>query len=445
MLDDKSKNQPGGKPGKKAESFQLHISEDDLNGIGNEELYSEDTGESSYDSEPTLQSYSVHPQAGQDGTEKLTPEQKDAEKQAKKDHKYRNKKKGGRNRRLFRIIWIVMIVVLGIGISQFIITGVNDMLAVGRSKVTVSVEVPKNPTTDQVADVLYSSGVISNPNFFKLYSKITKADGGYTIGTYKIDTDMDYEEIINNLQIPQNRVDTVKVTVPEGLNIVEIGALLEKNGVCTSKEFLDAANSPDLNDYSLIKSITNASDRYYKTEGYLFPDTYEFYKQDDPKSVLGKMIYNGSKKLTKTIRDEATAKKMSVDQLLTLASIIQAESADEDDMYSVSSVLQNRLKDGPKHNIFNLQCDSTKYYPYRQKSLVPSSQGANYVSKYDTYTIKGLPAGPICNPGETAIDAALHPKETNFYYFCHNKDKKAFYATTDSEHKRNLKAAGLID
>lgn len=443
MRDDKSQNNPGEQPRKRAENFQLHISDDDLNGIGGEELYSDDTDESSDDSVSAIHSYSTPPAGSPSKTGKLTPEQIAAEKQAKKEHKYRNKKKGAHNRRMFRIIWIVMVVVIGIGLAQYLVAGVNDMLAVGRSKVTVSVNIPKNPTTQQIADVLYNNGIISNPDFFKLYSKLTKADGNYNNGTYKIDTDMDYEEIINDLQVSDNRVDTVKVTVPEGLNIVEIGTLLEKNGVCTSKELLDAANAADLDDYSLIKSITNDSDRYYKVEGYLFPDTYEFYKQDNPKDVLGKMIYNGSKKLTKTIRDKAAAKKMSVDQLLTLASIIQAESADEADMYNISSILQNRLKDGKAHDIYHLECDSTKFYPYRQKSLVPSTLGANYVSKYDTDTLPGLPAGPICNPGEKAIDAALNPNSTNYYYFCHDSNKKAYYASTLSVQQKHLKEAGI--
>jgi len=445
MLDDKSQNNSGGQPHKKAESFQLHIPEEDLNGISSEELYSDNHSENagsdySDGSTPTIESYSTPPQTN---TDKLTPQQIEAEKQAKKAQKYRNKEKGGHNRHFFRWIWIFMVVIIGIGLGLFLLSGVNDMLAVGRSRVTVSVEIPKNPTTQQIADILYNDGVISNTGFFKLYSKLTKADGNYGNGTYKIDTNMDYEAIINNLQASDNRVDSVKVTIPEGMNIVEIGALLEKNGVCTAKEFLAAANSTDLDDYSLIKSITNGSDRYYKVEGYLFPDTYEFYKSDDPNSVLGKMIYNGSRKLTKTIRDKAAAKKMSVDQLLTLASIIQAESADETDMYNVSSVLQNRLKNGPAHDIYYLGCDSTKYYPYRQQSLVPPNLGSSYESKYSTYKVKGLPAGPICNPGEKAIDAALNPNSTNYYYFCHDSNRKAYYAATAAENKRKLKEAGL--
>ncbi|HEX3037810.1 MAG TPA: endolytic transglycosylase MltG [Oscillospiraceae bacterium] len=438
MLDDKPQNNSGDLPHKRAESFQLHISEEDLNGTSSENLYSDDQS-GNMDDTSTLRSYSTPPESR---TGKPTPQQKEEEKQMKKAQKYRNKQKGSHNRHLFRILWIFMVVIIAIGLAQFLLTGLNDMLAVGRSQLTVSVEIPKNPTTKQIADILYNDGVISNASFFQLYSKLTKADGHYTNGTYKVQTNMDYEALINNLQASDNRVDSVKVTIPEGMNIVEIGALLEKNGVCTSKELLAAANSAKLDDYSLIKSITNDSDRYYKVEGYLFPDTYEFYKSDNPENVLGKMIYNGSKKLTKTVRDKAAAKKMSVDQLLTLASIIQAESADESDMYNISSILQNRLKDGKSHDIYHLECDSTKYYPYRQKSLVPSNL-TNYVSKYDTYTLPGLPAGPICNPGEKAIDAVLNPNSTDFYYFCHDSNKKPYYASSLSVHKRNLKSAGI--
>lgn len=436
MLDDKSQYNSWGLHKKKVDSFQLHISENEIGEHSHMSLYSSDQNDdvSSINSYSSSRAKSAAP----------TLKQIEAEKQAKKAQKYRNKAKGSHNRRLFRWIWIIMVVIIAIGFSQYLMAGINDMLAVGRSKTTISVEIPKNPTTQQVAKILYDDGVINKVDFFTLYSKLTKADGKYNNGTYKIDTSMDYEAIINNLQAYYNRVDSVTVTVPEGMNILEIAATLEKKGVCNSKELLAAAKSNSLDDYSLIKSITNTSDRYYKVEGYLFPDTYDFYKSEDPKDVLGKMIYNGSKKLTKTIRDKATAKGMSVDKLLTLASIIQAESANADDMYNISSILQNRLKDGPAHNIFCLQCDSTQYYPYRQKSLVPSSLGSNYESKYSTYKNKGLPVGPICNPGEKAVDAALNPKDTNYYYFCHDKDKKPYYAETQGAHKANLKKAGLI-
>jgi len=272
---------------------------------------------------------------------------------------------------------------------------------------------------------------------------MTKADGSYSQGTFHIDTDLDYEAIINYLQSEANRVDTVKITFQEGLNLRETAELLEKNGVCTAEDVLKAASSKDFENYDLVSAVTNDKDRYYLLEGYLFPDTYDFYKNEDPKQALGKMISNCSKKMTQSIREQAQKKGMSADQVLNLASIIQAESADKEDMKKVSSVLQNRLKNGAKTGTLQLGCDSTVYYPYRQKTQVPEKERETYVSRYDTYQITGLPPGPICNPGLDAINAALNPADTDYYYFCHSKDGKAYYAKTAAQHKKNLKKAGL--
>jgi UPF0755 protein len=175
----------------------------------------------------------------------------------------------------------------------------------------------------------------------------------------------------------------------------------------------------------------------------LFPDTYDFYKDEDPEQAIQKLVSNANKKLTADIRNKAAAQKMSVDQLMTLASMIQAEAANKDDMYQISSVFHNRLASKGEGDLLRLRSDPTTYYPYRTKAAVPSNIRNTYKSKYDTYTIEGLPAGPICNPGEKAIDAALNPNSTNYYYFCHNSDKKAYYASTLPVHRRNLKEAGI--
>lgn len=426
---------------KRVESFQLNIKNEDFDDFPDTDLYSgyrrprEDRGG---DFENVIHSYS-NPEAAQ----RDRAMQREAEVRAAKEHRRRNRQKRRKNRFLFRFMWFFMVLFLSVMLSQLIISGFNDMLAKDKEKVTVTVEIPKNPTTEQIAQILKDAGVIRETQFFKLYSKLTKADGHYHNGSYKLDTDMDYEAIINNLQSNNNRVDTVKITFPEGMNAVEIAALLEKNGVCSSKDALAVMNSNEFDEsFELIKAITNGKDRYYKLEGYLFPDTYEFYKDEDSKSVVKKLLNNCNKKLTTEIRNKAAAQKMSVDQLMILASMIQAEAADKDDMYLISSVFHNRLasKEG---DLSRLRSDPTTYYPYRTKAAVPSNIRDTYKSKYDTYTVVGLPAGPICNPGADAIDAALNPANTDYYYFCHDKDGKAYYAKTNAQHERNLVKAGL--
>ncbi len=412
---------------RKVESFQLNIEDDepDFAPDGDDE-----------DSDNIIHSYS-DPRAAQNA-------QRTQQERAEKAHRWRNKEKGRKNRFFFRVIWFLMVLIVSALLSQFAISGINDMLAVGREKVTLTVEIPKNADGEQVASILHNAGAIRDEDFFKLYSKLTKADKHYGNGSFEIDTTMDYQALINTLQSNLNRVDTVKVTFPEGTDVMELAAQLEKNGVCKASDFLAMTNSTQFDaKYQLLKAITNSKERYYKLEGYLFPDTYEFYKDEDADKVVQKLLSNADKKLTAEIRAGASAQNMTVDQLLTLASMIQAEAANKDDMYMVSSVFHNRLASNGKGDLLRLRSDPTTYYPYRTKAAVPSNIRDTYKSRYDTYTIEGLPPGPICNPGAEAIDAALNPAKTSYYYFCHSKDGKAYYAKTNAQHEANLKKAGL--
>ena len=145
------------------------------------------------------------------------------------------------------------------------------------------------------------------------------------------------------------------------------------------------------------------------------------------------------------LKADIQASGYTMDEIITLASIIQAEAANTDDMYMVSAILHNRLENGESHDIFSLDCDSTLYYPYTADT-VPE----DYVSRYSTYLnnggVSGLPAGAICSPGLDAIDAAIHPSEegSDYYYFCHDADGTPYYAATAEEHENNLYEAGLL-
>ena len=158
-----------------------------------------------------------------------------------------------------------------------------------------------------------------------------------------------------------------------------------------------------------------------------------------------------------TVAERAETINMTMDEVLTLASLIQAEAANRDDMYQISAILHNRLdtipNDGVNANgesgLAFLQLDSTKYYPFLSLDDIPLAQRKTFKSKYNTYDNKGLPPGPICNPGLEAIEAALAKEETEYYYFCHKsatatEPAVAYYAKTMEEHTENLKAAGLL-
>lgn len=412
-----------------------------------------------------LNSYSGMPDTSE------TELDKKALRKAKKADKIRRKKKAKKNRTIFRTIWAVMIVFVSIMLGKYIMVGVNDMLAVGREEEkSVEITIPKDADVDTVADILYDNKVINNKKFFKFYAFITKATSGFTQGTFDVYTNKDYQALINYMQSDMNRTDVVTIRFTEGMSVSEYAKLLEEGNVCSSEDFLDKCNSNDFDeDYQFLQDIKNSKDRYYKLEGYLFPDTYDFYVGEDPDSVIRKFLANYRRKLylTKsradgfekkvTIEERAEALGMSMEEVINLASLIQAEAADEEDMYVISSILHNRLKtletngtnEHGESGLDHLQLDSTLYYPYEHQNQIPATLRSSFVSTYDTYKYKGLPHGPICNPGLDAIEAAVSPTETNYYYFCHKaatdeSPSVAYYAETNSEHLANLEEAGLI-
>ena len=241
------------------------------------------------------------------------------------------------------------------------------------------------------------------------------------------------------------------------MNLLEIANTLHEKAVINDiQEFLDLCNSDYFDtDFTFLKNISNASDRYYKLEGYLFPDTYDFYVGEAPKSVISKFLNNYDNKIVlhkekyfgnskkSTLADEAAETGYSMDEILTIASIIQAEAASRDDMYVISSILHNRLKYGVDYGVAQLNCDCTMYYPYRKEADVPESIRSSFHSTYNTNDFTGLPPGPICNPGEEAIKAAIKPTESDYLFFCHDKVENGstpYYATTNEQHEANLQA-----
>ncbi len=398
----------------------------------------------------------------------------DEEKRTKKNHARRNRQKRKKNRRIFRLMWWAMVLLIGLLIGRYLVWIMNDVLAVNRPDIQVTIEIPSSVTaletspsdllaitdaaqrreaeennrtaTREVAQILKNNGIIDNVEFFCLYSNIRGADGRYHNGTWTLSQKSDFEELVHLFRSDDARQDVVQVTIPEGRNALEIAQLLYDEGVISSEDaFLQELNTSDFNStYTMVSEIADLEGRYYQLEGYLFPDTYTFYEDEDPQNVLQIFLDNANQQFTQEIRDEAAEQGMTLDQLLTLASLIQAEAADTEDMYNVSSVLHNRLDYGPEYGIYTLGCDSTIYYPYRTQADVPAAERETYQSSYDTYVIEGLPAGPICNPGLDAIDAALHPNDTSYLYFCHNPETgEAYYATTQAGHEYNLEVAGL--
>lgn len=232
---------------------------------------------------------------------------------------------------------------------------------------------------------------------------------------------------------------TTRITFIEGSTLTECFKLLEENGVASFDDLMNVAQNYAFNDYKIYSDIPDDKNRCFKLEGYLFPDTYDFFLDEAPESVIARFLSNTDVKITDEMRDRATELGYTMDEIIVIASIIQAEGAFENDAATIAGIIYNRLDDGIK-----LQMDSTYFYVHNDiASYVGEENLGEYKEIYDTYTCYSLPQGPVCNPGMFAINAALYPEETDYYYFCHDKNGNTYYATNYSDHLANCRKAGL--
>ncbi|MBQ8470193.1 MAG: endolytic transglycosylase MltG [Clostridia bacterium] len=232
----------------------------------------------------------------------------------------------------------------------------------------------------------------------------------------------------------------VTVTIPEGSTVLDIAAVLEKKGVCSAEDFEAACVSIPEGYERLFDGVT-ADNRVFVLEGYLFPETYEFYKEDGAEKAVKKLLDQTNKVITDEDIAKAREKGMTLDRVLTLASVIQSEASDPKNMPMVASVFTNRLKEGS--GFAYLGSDVTRHYIERKMKGYIAEQGMDYDTLFgayctnDGYTNKtaGLPVGPICNVGRSAIDAALNPAESKYYYFFTDNDWNYYYNETLNGHQ----------
>lgn len=239
---------------------------------------------------------------------------------------------------------------------------------------------------------------------------------------------------------PAPAPETVRLTFPEGTTAIQAAQKLEEGGVCTKDEFIAAVNDAS-RENKFVQSIKNPQERPFLLEGYIYPDTYDFYVGEGAEKALGRFLSNTESKLTDEMYKKAEELGMSMDEVITLASIIQQEASVPSVMAKVSSVLHNRLN-SPSYP--RLQCDATIFYLKRSvKPYIGEEQADKYDEFYNTYDRKGLPSGPITNPGIEAINAALNPADTEYYFFVTDNDGNYYFAKTYREHLENCKTAGV--
>ena len=324
-----------------------------------------------------------------------------------------------------------------------------------REDMNVTVNIPEGADTKKVAEILKDAGVIKYPGIFEQFAKFRISKRSYLTGKYlsgevTVNPLMNYDTLINTLSDYERSVrGTVRITIPEGLTVNEILDLFEKNGVGKKSDFTDALQTHEY-DFKFCKNLTKdnlseyrfETDYSYRLEGYLFPDTYDFYLNESPVSAINKLLVNFNKKFEEEFYDRCDELGMTVDEVITLASMIEKEGNNAEDYYIISSVFHNRLKN--KANFPYLNSDATLQYALAERSG-PYGLDTSFDHPYNTYKYKGLPPGPICNPGTEAIYAALYPEKTSYYYFYTKRSGETVYSKTAEEHQNYInadKAAG---
>ena len=339
------------------------------------------------------------------------------------------------------IVYIVLVLVVSVFISIFAIRVGNDVFAFVKSDEAVDITIPENATTSEVARILADNGIIKYPSVFKMYASLKHEKGDYLAGDYTVSPSMSYDKLRGTFK-KQVETGTCWITIPEGYTTDEIIDLMVENGIGTREGYIDVINNYDF-DYWFIDELEEkgtSPDRFYRLDGYLFPDSYEFYKASSEATVINKLMARFDEVFVEDYRTRASQLGYSVDQILTIASLVEKEAGSMADFMYVSSVFNNRLKD--PYNFPRLESDATVVYAIqintgvRPKEITP--EDLKYDSPYNTYTHEGLPPGPITNPSASAIRYALYPANTNYKYFVSADNGTTLFAATKYEHDANI-------
>lgn len=354
----------------------------------------------------------------------------------------KKKKKKRRNRLPGVLILTVFIFAVSICLSLVIIAFGKDMFGIGKSETTHLIVVPEGATTEEIAILLNEEGIISSPKCFQLFTKFRKTEDVYIAGEHFVRPNMAYETIIANLTtLEEEEKEPVDVMIPEGYNIFEVANRLQEMEVCSAEDFIFYFNSGGFGYEFENKLPANNTTtlKFKRMEGYVFPDTYRFTKGMDPEQVCQKIYLNFDKKMTSERYEKMEKLGLSLDRLITFASIVQKEAASPDVMSHVAGVFWNRLNNPDAETVGMLQSDPTSNYA--NKVIRPNMDvyDKSIIDAYDTYISSGLPPGAICNPGLDAIDAVLANMQTDDYYFVANiYTGETRFSKTQAEHDEKI-------
>ena len=369
-------------------------------------------------------------------------------------HSHAARKKGG----AWKIL-LVLVVLLALAAGAAGVFARSEINGRTTDAEPVTVSIQQGSGVSAIAQKLKDAGVIRSAYLFRWYvgQKGTAAKLQY--GDFALTPGTGYDDLIAALST-YAKAETVRVTIPEGTTAIAIAQKMEAAGLCSAEDFLKEANEGDFSEYTFWQYVpddADAPDRFMKCEGYLFPETYEFLKDDTVHNYVATFYAQFDAQITDEMYAELKKQEMTLPQLITLASFVQEEAGNSQDS-NVAQVFRNRLAEGSPYP--RLQSNTSSYIQsdadnnYLWNWVAPYYGGwdnipENIVAAYDTYSCKGLPAGPISNPGLAAIQAALDPQPDedakDAYFFVTDLKGNYYYARTLSEHNANCQKAAEVN
>ena len=370
-------------------------------------------------------------------------------------HSHAARKKGGAWKILLAVVLLLVLAAGAAGVFAY-----NEIHGNGKPGTEVTVSIPQGSGVASIANRLKEAGVIRSTYLFRWYVGQKGVAGKLQYGDFTLQTGANVYDAIIAVLSQYAKADTVRITIPEGTTAIAIAQKMEAAGLCSAEDFLKEANEGDFSAYTFWQDVpddADAPDRFMKCEGYLFPETYEFLKDDTVHNYVATFYAQFDAQITDEMYAELKKQEMTLPELITLASFVQEEAGNSQDS-NVAQVFRNRLAEGSPYP--RLQSNTSSYIQsdadnnYLWNWVAPYYGGwdnipENIVAAYDTYSCKGLPAGPISNPGLAAIQAALDPQPDedakDAYFFVTDLKGNYYYARPLSEHNANCQTAAEVN
>ncbi len=331
---------------------------------------------------------------------------------------------------LASIIFLAILLILSTG-AYFVRKNIDNPKNTNDPNL-VTFEIVKGQGVEEIGDNLEKHNLINGSIFFKIYLWQNDAGSKLKAGTYQVSPSMTIAEMVELFTGGEAGIKSneVRITLIEGSSNTEIFEQLRKSGAIAEGEDFNNIQIADLSKYKFLDSKPANAD----LQGYLFPDTYNFFKNSSIKDATVKILDNFDKKFTQEMRDKIDRQNKTVYDIIILASIVEKEAANKAEMPTIASVFYNRLAIGQP-----LQSDATVNYITKAGRAMPTNEDLEVDSPYNTYRYQGLPPTPICNPSIEAISAAIYPSDTDYFYFLTTQDEqhKTYFSETYEEHLQN--------